>query len=305
MPHLCATSPIPSIDQLLSQFAPSLTFPPVLRLPAIPGLPRFGLPSLPSPLFPDLNIPNLEMVTAALEMQASQMQMTMMGMIQPMLAFVGGALDSFLPKIPTLNLSLIDLLAGTPDRIIAAVKAAIANKLTIPFPSFVIPSPLFPTLTIPSIEAIQTMQMMVSNYMQGLTTKIVGLIGQVTGKLRIGLPTFPTMPTADQIWAKVMSLVPSLPNMPDFSHIVDLMRHGVGNLSAMLSSLTFPGLPSLPSLPNPLIPSFHLPDIEFNMGLIAMGNNLVLGMLQPIKAFIDNTLSRFLSFSFPALCIDF
>lgn len=288
--RICLDSPVPSIDTVMASFKSLLVFP-----PAIPQLPK--LPFLPNPIYAGLSLPSLEMVTTALELQAFQLQNTLLNMVKPMLSLLGMSIESFLPKIPGLDLTLLDLLMGTPEKVLAAVRAAIANGIQLPC----LPVPFYASVVEPITQAVQAMQMMVANYMQLLTTKVVALIKMVTDKLKIGMPAFPTMPTAEEIMAALLGLVPGV---PDIAALVNKFRTKMSELFAMMAALSFPGLPPMPMLPWPLIPGFRLPDLEFNLNLIALQNSLTTGLMKIIMDFIESTLKKFLGFSFPLICID-
>lgn len=290
--RICVDSPIPTIEKIVQNVLDNLHFP-----PSLPDWPSFILPSLPVPLFPGFHLPNLEMITMALELQAMQLQQTLLNMVKPMLSFLGIAIDSWLPKIPGLGLTILDLIAGSPEKIVQAVKNAIANGFRFPG----IPWPLFPKLSLPSLETIRLLQQIVADYMAKIAGMIPALIKKVVDKLKIGMPSFPTLPTRDEIIAMILSLVPGV---PDIGALINKFRDKISDLISMLSNLSFPGLPSLPSIPWPLIKNFHLPDFEFDYALNALISHLTTGLMQPIMNFIENTLKRFLGFSFPTFCIN-
>lgn len=304
---ICLNSPLPTLDGIMASFKPMMTFP-----PKIPGLPKV-FPSLPSPLFPSLKVPNFELMLAAIELQAWQLQTTMLGMIKPILSKLGISLSAFLPKIPGLpGMNLLDLLSGNTDAIISAVRGAIKAGFTLPG----LPVPLYATIKIPDFEVIQTLQIIVANYMAMVAKLIPGLIKQVTDKFKWpGLPTIPSLPSMSQIMAMAGSKLPSLPSLPHMPAIPSLdavsgrlkgmIMDEVGNFDVMafMSKVTFPGLPALPVIPLPMVFSFKMPDIEFTVALNALYTHLTTVFLKPVMTFIENTLSKYLSFSFPKLCV--
>jgi hypothetical protein len=276
--QLCADSAIPNVNSMIAQIQPALTFPPTF--PTLGSL----LPTLPSPMFPSLQIPNLSLMMTAVEMQAFQLQNTLVGMMKPMLDLLSIDINSFLPPIPGLpGYNLLTLISAKADELIATIKASILGGFRFPG----LPDPLFPSMTIPDLQVLTTLQVAVSNYMQMIATMLPDLIESVTKKLKI--PNITGLPT--------------LPNIDDVSALAVSAYASAGRKLSALSSLSFPGLPALPALPDPLLPSFTMPDIDFASGLMALFNNLTTGLMQPIMEFIENTLSRFLSFSFPKFCI--
>jgi hypothetical protein len=280
----------------MASFKPLMAFPP--PIPTIP----FVLPGLPSPIFPSLSIPNLELTVAAIELQAFQIQTTMTAMVMPLFTVVGGSLSSFLPTIPGLgSLTLIDLMAGG-ESALAAVKLAIQNGISLPG----IPTPFYSTLISPEIQAVQTLQMITSNYMALIATSIAGLINSVISSLESatpgltipGLPTIPTIPTPAAVVAAIIAAVPGASTLQD---VVARLGGGL-NLSSLLSGLSFPGLPPLPTLPP--MPNINSPDIDLMVGMTTLGTNLMIGLLKIIMNFIDSTLKTYLGFTFgPPICI--
>src|SRR5438067_10497841 len=154
--RICVDSPIPTIEKIIQSILNNLHFP-----PSLPDWPNTTLPSLPIPLFPNFHLPNMEMIIMGLELQATQLQQTLLNMVKPMLNFLGMALDTWLPKIEGLGITILDLLMGTPDKIVTAIKNAIERGFR--WPS--IPWPLFPKAHLPSMETIRMLQHIVADYM--------------------------------------------------------------------------------------------------------------------------------------------
>lgn len=239
--QICLSSPLPTFDAIMASFRPLMTWPP--KFPELPKFPRLMLPSLPWPLFPGLKVPNFELMLLAIELQAFQLQTTIMGIIKPMLSKLGIALSSFLPKIPGLpNLNLLDLISGNAEKLIAAVKAAILNGFRLPGWPF----PLYITLKIPDFEVIQTLQLIISNYMQMVANLIPGLVKKITDlfkKVIPGMPAIPKLPTMDEVIAMIASKLPGMPNFPNLEELkaqimkqVDALKTQIGELKAQLEN---------------------------------------------------------------------
>jgi hypothetical protein len=286
--QICLNSPLPSFDGIMASFRPLMTWPP--KFPSFPKLPSFMFPSLPSPLFPSFSVPNFELMIHGLELQAFQLQTTIMAMIKPILSKLGIALSSWLPKIPGLpNLNLIDLLSGSADKMVAAIRSAILNGFRLPG----LPFPFYVTLKIPDFEVIQTIQILIANYMAIVAKLIPSLIKTLTDKFKWpGLPKIPSLPSMEEIMSKLKSMLPEIPRLPDL------------NIMALIGRITFPGLPAFPNISLPMMFSFKMPDIEFNLAYTMLLSHLTTGFLKPILDFILNTLSKYLSFTFPKLCVD-
>ena len=292
---ICTNSPLPSIDSIVAGLKSKLTYPPVL--PSLPKLPV--LPSLPNPIYGSINKPNMELINIANELQSFQMQTTMMNMIKPMVSLLGISLDGFLPKIPGLGINLTTLLSmGSAQALFAAIKGAMQRGFQFPG----VPSPIFPTLKIPDMEVFHTMQLVVSNYMQTVTTAIIGLIGSVTRKLKIpDMPAMPSIPSPNDVIALATQKMEAAKNA---AIAKGLALSSINlNLPALFASISFPGLPAMPVLPNPLVPHFSIPHVEFVQMLTSLMNSLTTGVLVPIMNFINNTLKRFIGFTFPTICI--
>lgn len=290
MVSLCTNSPLPTFNSLYDGFVENLTFPPQsFTFPS--------LPSLPSPMFPSIGIPNLEAVKILVELQSMQLMTTAMGMIQPMIDFLGLDLGAVLPKIPYLDISLTDLLNGDPSVFIQSIKDRLATglpNLAWPF----IPDPFYFKLGIPDISAIQTASLLVKDYSNLLTGFISGLVSQVTSELEIAnMPTLPAIPT----YGELVQLL--LDNVPGASNVLDIIESGV-SLSDIFN-ISIPGIPPLPSIPSPLIPSVNIPEFDFQEGMGLMLSNITTVLMQKIMDFIDSTLGAFLPFSFPTICLPF
>lgn len=349
MPHICVTSPIPSMNQIMGSFSSLLTYPPslpaiaipqiqippfpgmqdlqkLLPFPSIPKLPSavLALLGLPDPLFDSLHLPNIEFATIAMQLQSFQLQNTLLNMMKPMLDLLGLDITTFLPRLPYLSgFTLLDLLSGDVTQLVAAIKQAVTDMVHIP----VVPDPIFGSLIAKAVAIPHTLMTLTSNYLQTITTAIIALIKKVTDKLKIpAMPALPEFPTFESVLTALMNAVnaklgslhlPDLTlNVPDFPGLLSMILPripaipGMPNLStldlaALLVSLVFPGFPALPLLPDPLIPAFNIPSINLSMAVTILMHHLTTGLLEPIMDFIQKTLSKFLTFTFPLICIDF
>lgn len=319
--RICTNTPLPSLDEILKSFQPSLKWPPVL-----PKLPEFAfsivLPQFPSPILGSLNIPNLELVMTAIELQAVQLMSTVMAIVKPVLSKLGIAIKKFLPKIPGLpGLDLVDLLSSGRKQLIEKVKKALERGFTLAM----LPYPMYPTLKIPDLEAAHALQAIVANYMFIVIEKVAGIVKKVTKSFRgMKTPSFPSFPTPEQILMAIISKIPGLPAFPNYAALLEFLKEKFAlpevpsisdvlqsieklqkniDISALLAKIKLPSMPAFPKLPNPLIPSFNIPDIELALNMLAFNINLQLGLLKPIIDFIKKTLSKKLTFKFPTLCI--
>jgi hypothetical protein len=114
-------------------------------------------------------------------------------------------------------------------------------------------------------------------------------------KLKIpGLPTLPTLPTLAELRAMLISLIP-----PPIKNLIGL------DLNALMAQVIgmLPGFDLAFFLPIPFVFSFNIPELDFNEMLVNLYTSLVLQPMEKLYQFCINTLSKFLSFSFPTFCI--
>lgn len=289
---LCTTTPIPDFNSLYNAALASMTFP-----PGNITIPSLG--TLMNPIYAEMSHINGEIVQLVQELQSMQMNMTFSALLTPLTSYLGLSLSAILPKIPGTALSLIDLLAMNPSAIYAGISAALAQYGAGIFPF--LKTPIFGSLSIPSIEIVTTVKMVVKGYMSTLLGTVFGLINQVTGKLKLpAMPALPTLPTLAQIEAQIMG---SFPGFPSLSALINSSE---ASLNAMLASVwaLVPAFPALPALPSPLIPNFSSLEHEFNEGLNTLYSSLVAYPMTLLMNFCNNTLSM-LGFSFPTICITF
>lgn len=291
MVSLCTNSPLPTFKSLYDSFEVNLTFPPQ-------GFTFPALPTLPSPMFPSISVPNLEAIKTVAELQSQQIMGTAMAMIQPMIDLLGLDLGAILPKIPYIDVSLTDLLAGDPSVLFQKIKDRLLTGLPNPAWPF-IPTPFYFELSMPDISVAQIAGNLVKDYMKVITGFIEGLVGQVTSFLEIaGMPALPTFPSFEDIEGLILGKVSGATNF------LDAIKNEIGLSVSELFDITIPGFPALPALPSPLVPSIGIPEFDFQESMGILMNHLNTTGLQLVMNFIDSTLGAFLSFSFPTMCIN-
>jgi hypothetical protein len=280
----CATSPVPTFNSLYQAIVNSLTFPPIQF--TIPSL-----PTIPNPIYAGFNCANLEIIQLVQGLQQFQMMTTLMAGLQPLVSFLGGAIDDLLPKISGTDLNLMSLLSINANQVYTAISTAIANGITFPF----VPSPIFNGLTIPAVEAVATVKAVVNGYFMQVMDVLTDLIGQITEQLELpALPTLPQIPTLSDIQQVLLAA------FPEFQTLQDLIQSGI-SVSQLFSALILAGFPPL-ILPDPLIPSFSSFEIEFQEAITILHMELLSRPLTIIIDFLQNTLGQ-LGFEFPLLCV--
>jgi len=288
MINLCAPSPLPTFQSLYDPVVSHLTFPPIaITIPT--------LPSLKEPIYSGFSNTNLEIVQLVQELQNFQLQTTLMALIQPLVSFLGGALEDFLPKIPHTDLTLIDLLACNPNQIYDAIEVAIDEHGLSAFPF--VPNPMFGSFSAPAIEAVNVVKMIVRGYYVAILNVITTLISSVTDILEVaGLPTIPTIPTLSDITDALLAA------FPQFNSLSELIQSGI-SVDDIFGALSFGGFPPL-VIPSPLIPNFSSFEMEFQEGLSILYGDFLTVPLAIIVDFVQDTLGA-LGFDFTTLCISF
>ena len=290
----CIDVPLPTLDTLIALGNRLKNIVPPVILP-MHGFP----PGLPSPLFASLHMPNFEMPELMLHMQQMQIMTTIKAIIKPMLDLFNIDLSTFLPKIPGFpTLNLMDLISGAWTSISTAIKDMLNKGISIPG----IPLPIHIGLGSISLQSWQIYQQIISNYLTTVANMIPALIKRVTDYFHIGIPTFPVLPTLESLKAILLALIPGGITWPDISIYLKKMNMSIGDWFA---SLALPGLdmlPKMPTLPNPLFGNIHTPNLEFNFMFAGFNSNLITGLLSKVMDFINSTLNRVLTFTFPTLC---
>lgn len=322
MPTICTNKPLPTFNDIYSLVYPTIGFPPgtiqypdipdIPPIPGVPNIPPFIVPTLPTPIYDKFSNINMEIMQFVQGLQDFQLQLTLSLMIKPLAAFLGGAIEGFLPTIPNTSINLVDLLSGNIEKIKREISEALANFGALAFP--MLPSPLFHSFNIPNIEAISSMKLILKGYYKDVMMIIPNLIDRVVGILQLpGLPAIPAIPTLpdvkNMLLQKAMSLptipnvsgLPPLPNVPEMKDNPLLMKLKGIEIPDLFSMLSFPGFPTL-SLPKPLIPTLSNFELELNESLSILFADFLTIPLKKIMDFLEGTLGL-LGFSFPTICI--
>jgi len=207
-------------------------------------------------MFPSqISIPHLEAIKLIGELQNFQLMTTFLAFIQPMADLLSLSLDAILPKMPVLNINLLELLSANPSALLETIRTAIKNRVNIPFVEF----PFYLTLSIPDFEAVQVLSNLTRYYFNMLVGFVEDLIGSVTDYLDIaGMIALPTLPT----FAEVLSL-----------------------------AKTKLGIPS-PLIPNISIPEFELQEavgIYMNMAITAAMDAIMSFCTNALSSFLTFT----------------
>jgi hypothetical protein len=268
--------------------------------PKLPNIPLFGIPSIPVPIYANLCIPDFEKSLLATEMLGFQFMNWILAAFNPIISFLGIAFE--FPKVPYLNISLLDLV--NPNFDLAALIPTLPN-----FSAPMLPNPVLPHMVVPQVELLAKAQALIQNYMGTLIQSITGLIQLVVNKLGknpfnfvIAMPIIPALPTD---FNSLMSYVYTLIGVPNLESLISKLKIPDVNFSIenIMSSISIPAFLDLNlSVRDPIFGKFNNPQMK----IMQMSKNLHMAMgnaaLSIIKKFCD-AVSRFISFSFPTMCI--
>jgi len=185
--------------------------------------------------------------------------------------------STVIPEIPGLpGFDLVNLLAGEIDDLVASASLPGFDFTAIPLMS----DTALSGLDIPTMKALEAVQLAIGGYVGNLTTVVFDLVKGVTDDLEItAMPALPVPPTIEELYA----LLPPTPTIDD------------------LAALGIPGYSFSLALPSPLVPSVNIPSYDLEQGIKNMYSGLSTETTTLLLDFID-TLP--LGFTPPVLCVD-
>lgn len=246
---------------------------------------------LPVPIFSGYSNTQQELmeVVDAIKYQADTF--TMMNIFKPLASVIGGSLDSLLPKIPVLNISILDIVDGGTQGAHSAIKKALEDKVQLPF----LPKELMERYSNTAKESLLALKLILVGYKDMLLSTMQSMITKAMDILKISgvLPTLPAIPTVEQLKQNALSA------FPEYKSWSDLI--GSANITSVISALG--------------IGSFVLPEVDFipnysnfEMYLTEAFNQakdyFTTINLSLLVDFVKNTLGV-IGFSFPLFCIGF
>lgn len=207
---------------------------------------------------------------------------------------IGGAIEDLIPKIPVIDISIIDILSGNIKALYDAVKQMILDQIQIPF----VPLPLYETISNYTKEVVASVKMILTAYKNMITTAITGMVNQVLDILEISaiLPLLFTIPTVEELKEILLSL------FPDVSSIYELIKkYDIDYIMDMLKNiLPFP----IPDFTPPTTKFFSSLEEELNQKLNQIADFAGSLNMKMIIDFIKDNLSM-LGIEFPTICIEF
>lgn len=295
--NVCINSPVPNLVDLKRDFLNQLesikdsvpNFQDFIE--KLSGISLPNLLGLPDPLFLGYSniIQELMEVIDAIKYQADTL--TMMNIFKPLVSVIGGALEDIIPKIPTLNFSIIDIVSGNIQGLYDAILSALKQGIKLPY----LPTNLFESFSNYTKEALLSLKIILVGYKGLLLNTMQGMIKKAMSILDISglLPTLPKIPSIEELKQMVLSAFPDYTSWYEVITNVDVMKiisiFGLG--AFLLPEIDF--IPNFSNIEQYLMEIFNqISDLYSTMGLTMLVD------------FVENNLGM-LGFSFPLFCIGF
>lgn len=298
---LCTDSPIPDLEDLKKQVNDQIdniqeeyedfkefvtTLSDQVKTPVIPTLQEYIYEGYSSVM---------EEINEFIEgLKNYQDMLSQFNIIKVLADVIGGAIEGLIPKIPIIDISIIDILSGNIKALYDAVKQMILEQIQIPF----VPLPLYETISNYTKEVVASVKMVLTAYKNMLTTAITDMVKQVLDILEISaiLPLLFTVPTVEELKELLLSL------FPDVSSIYELIKkYDIDYIMDMLKNiLPFP----IPNFTPPTTKFFSSLEEELNQKLNQIADFAGSLNMKMVIDFIKDNLSM-LGIEFPTICIEF
>lgn len=298
---LCTDSPIPDLEDLKKQVNDQIdniqeeyedfkdfitTLADQVKTPIIPTLQEYIYEGYSSVM---------EEINEFIEgLKNYQDMLSQFNIVKVLADVIGGAIEDLIPKIPIINISIIDILSGNIKALYDAVKQMVLDQIQIPF----VPLPLYETISNYTKEVVASVKMILTAYKNMITTAITDMVKQVLDILEIiaTLPLLFTIPTVEELKELLLSL------FPDVSSIYELIKkYDIDYIMDMLKNiLPFP----IPSFTPPTTNFFSSLEEELNQKLNQIADFAGSLNMKMIIDFIKENLSM-LGIEFPTICIEF
>lgn len=298
---LCTDSPIPDLEDLKKQVNDQIdniqeeyedfrefitTLSDQVKTPIIPTLQEYVYEGYSSVM---------EEINEFIEgLKNYQDMLSQFNIVKVLADVIGGAIEDLIPKIPVINISIIDILSGNIKALYDAVKQMILDQIQIPF----VPLPLCETISNYTKEVVASVKMILTAYKNMITTAITDMVKQVLDILEISatLPLLFTVPTVEELKELLLSL------FPDVSSIYELIKkYDIDYIMDMLKNiLPFP----IPNFTPPTTKFFSSLEEELNQKLNQIADFAGSLNMKTLIDFIKDNLSM-LGIEFPTICIEF
>ena len=308
MAQFCISFPPPSYKELFEQLKgikPDFS--------KLKGL--IGLIGLPIPIYLDISQYSNEISQMIQYWQSRLSVKTLLSMIQPMVDLLGLKLADLLPKIPFLNISIVDLMAMDANVLKQKVKDALDRygQDFLDALSAFLPLPIYFGLSIPSFEINAMIKAIYNFSCTGLIELVKGLIDQVLSKLKINaVLTLPKLPTLKELQTMIMQMVKTKAEeiagqvIDAFTNEFEAIKHAMQilkmDINAIFAMIQFPSLPVI-KFPSPFYPDFSCLAFELREAMQMYMQAMMMAVMEKIVSFVKAVLS-ILNIQFPSVCID-
>lgn len=288
-------SPVPDLKGLREDFSRQLVsmkseFPDTQDfVDALGGIQIPNLLGLPKEIFSKYSntVQEVMEIIDAIKYQADTL--TMMNVFQPLVSVLGGSLESLLPKIPVLGISLIDIVGGRVQGLYDAVKLALQEGVKLPF----VPLKIFEGFSNFEKEALIALKMILVGYKEMLLNTMQSMISSAMSILKISgtLPILPEIPSIDQLKSLALN------SFPEYDTWYNLVR----NLdpTSILSAIGF-GMFVIPEIN--FLPNYSNYEQYLMESLNQIKDAISSIALRLLVNFVENTLGM-LGFKFPTITI--
>ena len=308
MAQFCISFPPPSYKELFEQLKgikPDFS--------KLKGL--IGLIGLPIPIYLDISQYSNEISQMIQYWQSRLSVKTLLSMIQPMVDLLGLKLADLLPKIPFLNISIVDLMAMDANVLKQKVKDALDRygQDFLDALSAFLPLPIYFGLSIPSFEINAMIKAIYNFSCTGLIELVKGLIDQVLSKLKINaVLTLPKLPTLKELQTMIIEMIKAKAEaiagqvIDAFNNEFEAIKHAMQvlkmDINAIFAMIQFPSLPII-KFPSPFYPDFSCLAFELCEAMQMYMQAIMMAVMEKIVSFVKAVLS-ILNIQFPSICID-
>ena len=308
MAQFCISFPPPSYQELFDQI--KHLKPDFSKLKNL--IPLIGLPI---PIYIDISQYSNEISQMIQYWQSRLSVKTLLSMIQPMVDLLGLKLADLLPKIPFLNISIVDLMAIDANVLKQKVKDALDRygQDFLDALSAFLPLPIYFGLSIPSFEINAMIKAIYNMCTSGLMELVTNLIDQVLSKLKINaVLTLPKLPTLKELQTMIIEMIKAKAEaiagqvIDAFTNEFEAIKHAMQilkmDINAIFAMIQFPSLPVI-KFPSPFYPDFSCLAFELREAMQMYMQAMMMAVMEKIVSFVKAVLS-ILNIQFPSICID-
>ena len=270
---------------------------------------------IPIPIYLDISQYSNEISQMIQYWQSRLSVKTLMAMIRPMASLLGQSLADLLPKIPFLNISIIELMEMDANVLRQRVKETLKQhgQAFLDALSAFLPLPIYFGMSIPSFEINAIIKAIYNFSCTGLIELVKGLIDQVLSKLKINaVLTLPKLPTLKELQTMIVEMIKTKAEeiagqvIDAFTNEFEAIKHAMQilkmDINAIFAMIQFPSLPVI-KFPSPFYPDFSCLAFELREAMQMYMQAIMMAVMEKIVSFVKAVLS-ILNIQFPSVCID-